>query len=611
MSESSAATAASNMGPAPNQQVGLLFGVANATEPVNLETWLRGVALKNRVNDQTFTPFVGYGAVQSGPPAGDPAHADCLQWDSGLDGLIGDGAAAADLKRFLDNVVQQRLDNRELLPYTEARAPITALRYACLELAFAATLVLVDAWHEQPSPVCDWNIHDVPLSAAGLARLTIALEECVDRCRDVQRLPGADPPLLGLRGLTARFDAIKDELAPRVLSGTLVEWFTDVFWHVMIFESPVYPRISELATQVSLMLGSAEPRKHLIPISRVQRGDYRTLVESVQKSLARGVQPTNVSAARLKFLGSLAAVAYVTYNEWDGRIQTGAPARRGSTSTPQPAIMLTTTLGLDLEFALAGADRSMARNSVFHVAVPVIVDWGIPGAAHRVALRWVVGDFPVSGDAADRGTVTKPLAGWRWLQHWGTGPQGNGWPALKGPLLLKLAGSPLHVVGNGPKENDKEERLENEYRDVVVGPDLRRHISHAVTLDEFDVIQRTAFELVEVGEQIGSGERVRLLPRWLRESINSPGRWWVYLGPRLTDWNSRMEFVLNRILMAPHSKMEGPVLIGRNIRPDHTRILSLLGITPVKGDCFDLTASLADLARRIPALLDAGVTGGE
>ena len=555
-----------------NQQVALLFAPADPAAPQALNTWLRDIPLKNRVARRTFTPFVGYGAVQSGPPADDPSQADCLKWDSRLTRLVEQGADADKLSGFLDRVVEQRVDGRSLIGHDERREPITNLRYACLRLAYTATLVLVDVWHKRPSPVCDWHLHDITLDEAGIDSVRLALGECVDRCEDVDRMQGADPELLGLGGLTARFVATRTELESAVLSGTLVEWFTDVFWHVMTFDSAVYPRIGELTTQVSLMMGSAEPRKHLIPISRVQRGDYRILVEAVQKSLGRGVAPADVSAARRAFLARLAEVSHVTHEEWDRRIQSNDPARRGPTSTPQPAILLTTTLGLDLEFALATGYPGI-RNSVFHVAVPVIVDYGLPGARHgRVAVRWLVGDFPVS-DTPDRSSITRPDGGrWRWLQHWGTGGMGIGWPALRGPLLLKLGGSPLHDLSSSllPKM-DEDERREMDYHQVPAGSDVEREVAHAVTLDEFDVIQRTAFELVEMGEQIGSGDRVRLLPRWLRLSINSPGRWWIYLGPRLTDWNSRLEFVLNRILMAPDSRSERPVLIGRNIRPDHTR----------------------------------------
>ncbi len=594
----------------PDQQVAMLFGAANPVTSTELEAWLREIPLPNRAGSRTFTPFVGYGAVQSGPLATDPAQADCLRWDGGLDALIGEGPAAAELSKFLERLARQREDGRLRVRFVELRQPVTELRYACLELAYAATLVLVDAWYAQPSPVCDWHLHEVTLSASDRDRLSDALEESVERCLDVRQLPGADPELLGLAGLMARFAASRTELESGVLSGTLVEWFTDVFWHTMIFDSAVYPRIGELTTQVSLMMGSAEPRKHVIPISRVQRGDYNVLVEAVKKSLGRGVEPTNVSAARKAFLDSLADVSNVAYNEWDRRIQRGMPASRGPLSTPQPAILLTTTLGLDLEFAFARVDRSRSSHSIFHVAVPVVVDYGSPGKPHRATLRWLVGDFPVNGTEANRASVTRPEMGWRWLHHWGAGTDGNGFPELKGPLLLKVAGSPLHDLRPGLGTIGEDERREIDQFHFPGERNVERVVSHAVTLDEFDVIQRTAFELVEMGEQVGSRDRVRWLPKWLLQSINSHGRWWVYLGLRLTDWNSRMEFVLNRILMAPHSKMEKPVLIGRNIRPDQSRILSLLGIEPVTGDCFELTSSLRDLASQIPTKLDSVVTGG-
>lgn len=607
MSESSGAGGPRQPRVQSEQQVALLYATANPATPQELETWLREVPLTTRVARRTFTPFVGYGAVQSGPHAADPSQTDCLRWDTGLSELIQDGAGAEKLLEFLERLVDQRLDGRFRAPHGELRQPVTELRYACLELAYAATVVLVDAWHQRPSPVCDWHLHDIALDTAGLDRLMLALNECLHRCAEVRRMPGADPELLGLGGLIARFKATRNELSKRVLSGTLVEWFTDVFWHVMTFDSAVYPRINELTTQVSLMMGSAEPRKYVIPISRVQRGDYRVLVEAVQKSLDRGVEAANVSVGRQSFLGSLAEVSHIMHAEWDRRIQTGKPSNRQPASTPQPAILLTTTLGLDLEFALATTQPSRIRNAVFHVAVPVVVDYGRSGARHgRVAVRWLVGDFQVTGPPANRARITRPRGGWRWLQHWGTGTQGKGWPALEGPLLLKLGGSPLHDLDRDalPNMEEVDERREIEFHLLPGDGEVEREVSHAVSLDEFDVIQRMAFELVEMGAQIGSGGKVRLLPNWLRESINSPERWWIYLGPRLTDWNSRMEFVLNRILMAPDSRVEVPVLIGRNIRPDHARILSFLGIVPVSGDCFDLTASLGDLANNIPRMLD-------
>jgi hypothetical protein len=597
-----------------DHQVTLLFAPAHPASRQRLDAWLGEAPLKNRVRRKTFTPFVGYGAVQSGRQVDDPSQADCLGWDSGLAALIGQGAAADALSRFLDRVIEQRRDGRYLIPYDEPRKEITELRYACLELAYHATLVLVDRWHEEPSPVCDWHLHEIALGAVARDRLLHALKECHDRCEDVQRMPGTESHLLGLAGLVARLRATDDELASGGLSGTLVEWFTDVFWHVMTFDSPAYPRIGELTTQVSLMMGSAEPRKYLIPISRVQRGDYEVLVEAVQKCLKRGLDAINVSAARRLFLASLADVSHVQYAEWDRRIQSGKRSRLGPRFSPQPAVVSTTTLGLDLEFALAAAQASRAPNRTFHVAVPVVADYARPNTGQRrVAVRWLVGDFRVTGAPVDRASITRPTGRWRWLQHWGTGSQGHGWPTLMGPLLLKLAGSPLHDLDRAllPETNEDDElTIQFPGWDPTVDDPVDRYVLHAVTLDEFDVIQRTAFELFELGEQKGSGQQVRILPKWLYESMNSPERWWVYLGPRLTDWNSRMEFVLNRIFVAPHSRLvePAPVLIGRNIRPDHARILSLLRILPVSGDCFELTASLAELADALPRMLDAGTT---
>ena len=72
MSDSPAATAASQSWVQPNQQVTLLFSAANRSTPAELDAWLNEVPLTNRVHRRTFTPFVGYGAVQSGPPTKDP-----------------------------------------------------------------------------------------------------------------------------------------------------------------------------------------------------------------------------------------------------------------------------------------------------------------------------------------------------------------------------------------------------------------------------------------------------------------------------------------------------------------------------------------------------------
>jgi hypothetical protein len=583
----------------PEPGVELLYSASEAGKVRPLPEWIDDISLTDRVGPMTFTPFVGYGAVQSGRARpGEVANSDCVKWDTALE-LQADNAKDRRLPPFLKRVFDQRIDGRLPLEYVEPRPAVTELRYAFLNLAYEATNRFVEVWASQRDPVCDWQLQEVEIGGDPKDRVRNALAWCREACDAVAEMADIDP-LLGLGGLMRRLDATRNELSSGKLSGTLVEWFTEVFWHLMIFDSEVYPRISELSTQVSLMMGSDEPRRHQIPISTVQRGDYQILVEAVRKCLERGATATNRSAARRRFLGKLAEVSHLQFVGWErARLGPMGPALLPGAQS-QPAILLTTTLGLDVEHALATTDPEIAPNRIFHVAVPVVASYVHPHPQQkRLVLRWLVGDFSVEGPEVTQSNLRRPIGPWRLLQHWGTGSLGLGWPALQGPLLLKLAGSPLHDIYGVAVQPELTEAEETEIDRLgwFAGSRglARRTFNHAVALDEFDVIQRTAFELFEIGAQTGSGQ-MRILPKWLYESMNSWQRWWVYLGPRLTDWNSRMEFVLNRILTAPQSRDPKPVLISRNIRPDHARILGLLNIVPVGGDCFDLTDSLAGLA---------------
>lgn len=549
-----------------------------------LDTWLeRGLIAQMRPHGEVLwlSPLLGQGLRQIGNDN------ETIRWDEQFVVEVAAtvkryGQQSSDkgqrLERFLEGVTARR--GRRRIESAPSYRETYIVRRALLELAFEATEAFIAAWSDEMRPVVDWSSHGVQLLDSGPleAKLAQAIQLLIEHeC----------PELLGAHKLAARLRRLQRELfrgeRTCTLDGPVVEWLTDVFWHAMTCDSPIYPRHSELVLQVSLIVqdAPARPLRRVEPSLMTERLDPKFFQAAVANSLERGIHIHSPKRARL--YSALADVLSADHQRWRRHKEAA------SLNDCEVALALSTSFDLDLEVALAAKGE-------FHVALPVFVEKG-RGDASRGELGWVVGLFGPVDVGLDFETRTErvrtPQDGWHKLNSIDVPSK------LHGPLVMKLNGSPLHQVDEGLSAHPGLIRVAPE-QGAYKGKSVRRRSSgprpetemariwHAVLLDEFDVFQlndidQDAFKSSEKA-QIQAQNSGLLFPRWLAKTFQSRMRYWLLLGCRLDDLSVRLQLFtqLGRLWM--DGRASAAIVSDTNGDGQRARLLDWLGIRSVAGD---------------------------
>lgn len=521
---------------------------------------------------------------------------------------------------FLDQVMESRKAGREPAEFgpedKRVTQDLTEIRFHLLKAAYALTKLFADTWAESLSPVNDWRVHSVefgfdPRGSSGvvLAELKKSLEAVKKFESHQGQFSTAEQQnhlrlLLGADGIEVRLQSmIKDFATLKRLDGALVEWLTDLFWHTLIFESPCYPRPDELAFQLSLAANasSAHPTRKYEPTAMVERHADDRFRRAIKYSIRRAMKGgDNAPRVRGRLQDAAAASLVAQF-----RVRQAQPLRH-----PFPiAISLTSDLELEKSLAFHG------QCGVFHVAFPVVHAMTLKG---KGTLRWIVGTF--KGGGADLPTtadqvwanLSAPIDGWRWLNDvvrpgFEIDEPGDGREerSVRGPLILKVNGSPLHhVLGDASAHQHLAPDLQRSIRLGELPPSRVAdkplgHLIHVPAVTELDVLQLAQIDDWSRGaRQQDEGQHKAGLPLPLVNELMSPNRFWLIAGHDLSDWSARLQLFgqISRSVLTEDGSQA--LAVSRKTDVDRARLLANLGI-PICFGCFEgLSDAIQESARR-------------
>ena len=174
---------------------------------------------------------------------------------------------------------------------------------------------------------------------------------------------------------------------------------------------------------------------------------------------------------------------------------------------------------------------------------------------------------------------------------------------LVGPLVVKLNGSPLHRI---PRSSLAERQAFADLGFATVdagqgsedffGPAPSTvEMEHAIALGEYDFLQVTRISQWSFDRTPGDEQgREQGLPNWAIREIRRADRYWLLLGCRFADWNSRTQ--MHTFLGHAAVETDRGCAISLEFDPDRIRFLDWLGITQARGDARLLIDPLGEFA---------------
>lgn len=578
-----------------------------------LEVWLDGpfghaVGL-HRNRPRSIAPFIGPGVLQA------DSRNEQILWDPALELVLDEDEA---LKRFVTSLLLDRTKERtprSVEALTAEQLSVSQLRIALARLAERATAAFAGHALEAAVPLNLFDTHQVRLGAGEdpLPQLDDVLERL-----ERHNLAHPATPLLGGDRMASRLREFKRHVKSEGLSGSGVEWLTDLFWHTVIFDSPLYPHVTELSLQVSLLAGRRRrPTRRLDPATAVVRSGLSDLRLATGRSVERGYDPTEpTSGVRRRLYRAIGEVLHADYARW--------VRRRNPQSHDVIPMALTTTFDLEMERGLAACGHP------YEVAIPIYLrveteerarpdGYGdaAPGSRTEEAVRWLIGRFDPCDDPSIE-ALRRPTDGWR--QASSLRAMQGGAIDLSGPLLLKLNGSPSHEV-RGPDEDGyiidlPDLPLVNPQASTGVTPSghpdtfgaaptamgsaVTVEIEHAISLGEYDFLQlarmsQYSFDNVSKAPNASGAVLVEDgLPGLLVDQIRFADRFWMLLGHRFADWNSRTQ--IHTYIAHEAQNTERGCAVSLEFDQDRIRFLDWLGITHTKGPISQLIGPLEQLA---------------
>jgi hypothetical protein len=476
------------------------------------------------------------------------------------------------------------------------------VRIALARLAQRATAAFVQAARDEAIPLNLWERHEIAITKGSEA--LEALDTAIKAIHDHHDIDQEDR-LFGARRLESRLSRLRRVLVEerRGLSGDGVAWLTDLFWHAVVFDSPLYPHVTELSLQVSLLAGQlSRPTRSLDPATVVARTELGAMSAATARAVERGFDPAEAADGPRRMLHrAIADLLHADYERW--------ATRPASDPNRVVSMALTTTFDLEMERGLA------AFGVPYEVAIPIYTRVEQTGAADGdrpdETVCWLIGRFGPSSDPT-LDDLTQPLDGWRLAAS--IKAITNGAFDLAGPLLLKLNGSPSHALpdaaalgldhrSSSPAATPGGHPDSFGVNPGTLGSETRLSIEHAVSLGEYDFLQVTrmsqySFDRVVTPSNDPAQTRPPDgLPEAIVNQIVKPDRFWMLLGHRFGDWNSRIQ--LHTFIAHESRHTERGCAVARSFDTDRLLFLDWLGITRATGEMRQLIEPLQEAARTL------------
>jgi len=365
----------------------------------------------------------------------------------------------------------------ELDPSESFRALAKALVAACLE----AYRLHVEGGGkgEGTPPSCEpGSIYDALASLAAGVLDWSKDQDVVDTA--AHTLLARDSKLwAGVRASLAKACANKPG---RVLTFQELAWLAELLWYAFRVEAPVYPSHQELSFQLGLV---QPPLPLTLELDRLREG-RDALLRKLTHWLSY-YEKGNTTESGTVFHCALARYLSQQYRNYQVPLVNNWRAKVGI-----EAIAFSMNLDLSLEQAL----RETSSIDRFHVCLPIIRREAVAGG-EECRLVWLLGTYEAE-DQADAPSTWVPMPEVQDLVA-----------ALRGPLVVKLHGSPLHRLP-----------LPEYLKDAFAW------YEHALTIADYDFFR----DIVQ-----GEG----MLPATLHAMLHRSGRVLCFFGQVLDDWDIR------------------------------------------------------------------------
>jgi hypothetical protein len=341
------------------------------------------------------------------------------------------------------------------------------------------------------------------------------------------------------------------------LSGALVEWLADLFWHAVSTDSRVPPSQAEIAFYLNLR-GIAQRSERAF--SRAAPGELRasrdpqelrTDVQNLLQSYDCGKEPwADPQSDRIAFIDTIAA--------------TILERRR----VGERVVILSSDFDLALERSLL--ELSNPEDSI-HVVIPV---WRAAGDK-PTQLEWLFGSIDRGAGRVDSEDLTQVQ--WQWYHD--QAPPGDYDYDVRGPIVVKLNGSPLVDLESVSLD------------ELDLGKDS---LEPATIFTEYDAL-RAIMSFAETGNVAQGQQQPSLAATVLTDDLPWPQKSWIVLGDTFPQWLPRL-----RLMYSAHAhgrqatSLPGVVHIAldRDFDWPERALLDTLGVLLYRGDLGDLAHSL-------------------
>lgn len=324
-----------------------------------------------------------------------------------------------------------------------------------------------------------------------------------------------------------------------------LEWIADALWHTFRYNKAAYPRTDELAFQVSLIVGSGRSKK--APLTVMWEG-ARSIVSAHILSAWFRRYSEHPSPSMLAFYDALAHILNAQMEDYRETAQRRGLSGGADSASPMLPVALTTNFDLEMEAAL----QRSAGCRYFHVVVPV--NAYRPGKHQNPEPEWLFGTI------GKQHSLEEP--DWQWFPR----DRQLRPKDIKGPVLLKLHGSPLQELPDPESldaylDSSGQPRYLPEY-DVF---------EHALVLSERDYLQKIAWK--------------DPLPELFHRVLLHPGRALFFLGHSVKEWSTRLR-LFNQVYRpggVPPTRAER-IAINRSHDPYRSAVLNAIDINIWVGD---------------------------
>lgn len=361
------------------------------------------------------------------------------------------------------------------------------------------------------------------------------------------------------------------------LSGALIEWLSDLLWHVLVCDTGVPPSQGEIAFYVNLREPAARRRLY----TRARPGEYRIerptqdepapdapphLTDALRRRLANGTHGLERvdsggrdfgSDRRLQLMRTFAATLVTQWQRYEEQ------ERPETVNLVDIPLALVSSHDLTLERQLM---EILGRTKKFHVVVPVWVR--AQGEIWEDAeLDWLWGTYtkPDASLRPEHLTTRGGVLKWDWYAG-GDNPKPH---HLSGPVIVRVNGSPLLELAENVATVS---RLK-----LPARSDGRDEIALATVFTELDSL-RALMRFADAST--GPAAKIAQQLTWDR-------RHWAFLGDSLPDWIPRLRLLFNALAGrhgAPNRRSPRKIAIDLQFDWPEEALLKALNVRTYSGD---------------------------